>query len=283
MARKCIFIGLIVLMGLLVYLSQSLGREYKKSLSKGFELNNEKDDSPITLGDIRHMPESVQKYLHYVGVIGRDKVRNIKVTADCIMQMNDMGWVKGGFEQYNFFGSHLTRLFYMKLDMFGFIPVRALHSYTDEKASMLVKVLGLVPVVDVKGKEMRISDTCTLLNDMCLFAPAALIDKRIQWESVDDHTAKAVFMTDNCTVSALLFFNELGELVNFTTEDRYDVESKGPSSKFKWSTPINGYKEKNGVKLPTEVEAVWDYPEGPYCYLKMTNIRSIDYNCSKPN
>lgn len=41
------------------------------------------------------------------------------------------------------------RLFYLKLNMVSFVPVWALHSYTDEKASMLVKVLGLVPVVDV--------------------------------------------------------------------------------------------------------------------------------------
>lgn len=130
---------------------------------------------------------------------------------------------------------------------------------------------------------MRISDTATLLNDMCLFAPATLIDKRIRWELVNDNTVKAVFTTDYCMISVLLFFNDQGELVNFTTNDRYDVNGKGPARKYKWSTPIKGYKEIDGLKLVSDVEVIWDYPEGPYCYLEVTNIRSIKYNCSKPH
>ncbi len=128
--------------------------------------------------------------------------------------------------------------------------IKALHSYTDEKASMLAKVLGLVPAVDVKGNEMRISDTVTLLNDMCLFSPAALIDRRIQWELTDDKTVKAVFKTEYCTVSALLFFNEQGELVNFVTDDRYDVGRDATAKKFRWSTPVRGYgrRQRTGVQ-----------------------------------
>lgn len=278
MVKKYILAGLLVILVILVFMSQGMGREYRKSVKRYLELNDEKKEGVLTLDDIRHLPEPVQKYLMYVGVIGKEKVNNFKLSADCKMQMNGSGWVKGSFEQYNFYGGHLARLFYMRLDMFGFPSVRGLHSYTDEKASFLVKVLGLVPVVDVKGEEMRISDTATLFNDMCLFAPAALIDPRIQWESVNDYTAKAVFETNYCTISALLFFNEQGELVNFTTEDRYDVKGDGSSKKLKWSTPVKGYKEINGLKLASEVEAIWDYPEGPHCYLKMTDLRSIEYN-----
>lgn len=282
MLKKYILLGFLALLAILLYLSQSLAREYRKSVNKGFELNGAKDESILTIDDIRHLPEPVQKYLNYVGVIGKAKVDNAKVAADCIMQLNGTS-VKGDFEQYNFFGSHPERLFYLKLDMFGFLPVWALHAYTDEKASMLVKVLGLIPVVDVKGREMRIADTATLFNDMCLFAPAALIDRRIQWKSIDRNTAKAVFTTDYCTISAFLYFNELGQLVNFTTDDRYDVEGNGLAmKKIRWSTPVKGYSDINGLNLASEVEAVWNYPDGPYCYFTMTNLRSIKYNCSKP-
>lgn len=99
MVKKYIILGFLVLLAVLVYMSQSLGREYRNSINKGYVLNNGEDDSILTLDDIQHLPEPVQKYLKYVGVIGKEKVNNVKVSADCKMQMNDLGWVKGGFEQ----------------------------------------------------------------------------------------------------------------------------------------------------------------------------------------
>ncbi|HEX7713297.1 MAG TPA: DUF6544 family protein [Bacillota bacterium] len=272
-----IFVIFIVLFG--IYMSQNLNREYKRSVRQGFELNFGEKKGLLTLDDIRHLPNPVQKYLIYVGAVGKEKVQNVKLIAAGEMKMNlKSGWSKINFEQYNFFASHLTRLFYIKLNMLG-IPILGLHSYTDANASMLVKLGGLIPVVDVKGREMRISDTVTLLNDMSIFAPAALIDNRIRWESIDDHTAKAIFNPGYCTVSAVLYFNDRGELVNFISDDRYSLEEDGSFKKIRWSTPIRDYQERNGIKLASYAEAVWNRPEGDDSYFRLKNIRQIRLNC----
>jgi hypothetical protein len=39
----------------------------------------------------------------------------------------------------------------------------------------------LLPIVQQSGKIMDKAETVTLFNDMCLMAPATLIDKRIQF------------------------------------------------------------------------------------------------------
>jgi hypothetical protein len=274
----CLSLAAACIVSFLVYMSRNLRREYEKEVKKAFALNSGYEKEILTLEDIRHLPEPVRKYLIYVGVIGQERVWSLKVIADGAIKMNrNSDWTKVNVEQHNFFGDHLRRLFYIKLKSFG-IPVYGLHSYTDKNASMLIKIAGLITVADVKGQEMRISDTITLLNDMCLFAPAALIDNRIQWELIDDTTVKALFKTDYCTVSAVLYFNEKGELINFTSEDRYYLEDDGSCRKVKWSTPISDYKERNGLMLASYGEALWNFPESDYCYFKFTNIKETRFN-----
>ena len=109
---------------------------------------------------------------------------------------------------------------------------------------------------------------------MCLFAPAALIDSRIQWEAIDALTAKATFTNKNISISAVLYFNEEGQLINFDSNDRMAVSDK---QTVPFSTPASKYENINGYHLPTYGEAIWHYPDGDFVYGKF-NIKSIAYN-----
>jgi len=118
------------------------------------------------------------------------------------------------------------------------------------------------------------AETVTLFNDWCIFAPAALVDKRIQWQAADDHSVKATFTNHSVSISATLFFNEMGQLVNFVSDDRYDISEK---NQYRFSTPVGEYKNINGLMLPTFGETIWHYPEGKFTYGKF-HLRSIAYN-----
>ncbi|MCX7841572.1 MAG: hypothetical protein N2489_00665, partial [Clostridia bacterium] len=128
-------------------------------------------------------------------------------------------------------------------------------------------------VLNTSGPEMRIGDTTTLFNDMCFFAPATLIDRRIDWETVDSAAVKGTLNTGECKVSAILRFNEQGELIDFVSDDRYMIPLDGPVKKATWSTPIKSYKELDGIKVPGYGEAVWKLPEGDYCYARFTKYK----------
>ena len=94
---------------------------------------------------------------------------------------------------------------------------------------MQVKAAALVPVVDASGPEMDQSETVTLFNDMCLFAPASLVDPAIAWEPIDRTTARAAFSNAGHTIRAELSFNDAGELIDFRSDDRYQVSPDGKS------------------------------------------------------
>jgi hypothetical protein len=86
----------------------------------------------------------------------------------------DGPWLVFRAQQRNFFGAR-ARYFYLEASMFG-LPVRAYHRYAAGAATMEVKALSLFSLVSARGPEMNTSETVTMLNDMCVLAPATLID-----------------------------------------------------------------------------------------------------------
>ncbi len=229
--------------------------------------------------DITFLPDPVQKYLRYVGAIGKPKVQNFHAAFSGKMKLTENGkWMDISAEQYNFYDQP-TRLFYISSSMFG-IPFDGLHLYSGNTATMKIKLASLIPVVNAYGPIMTKGETVTLFNDMCVLAPATLIDQNIRWEPIDRLTVKATFTNQDYTISAVLYFNEKGELINFVSDDRYQASRGNTFENFRWSTPVKDYKEINGQKLASYGEAVWHKPKGEFVYAQF-NVTKIEYNVNK--
>ncbi len=233
----------------------------------------------ITEKDLEHLPKPVQKYLKYAGVIGKPKVQNLRVEFTGKMKQNlNSSWNNVSVFQYEFFDKP-ARLFYIEMKLFG-IPVEGLHAYIGPKAVMKIKAAKLIQVVNAEGPDMNKGETVTLFNDMCLLAPATLIDKNIKWETIDDKTVKAVFANAGNVISAILYFNEKGELINFISKDR-SMSYDGKTFKYyPWKTPVSDYRMNNGIMLPSAGEAVWVTETGDFSYAKFI-IKNIEYNVDK--
>lgn len=255
---------------------ESLKKAYTREVQKKLKQTSAPVKDILTEEDIKHLPEIVQKYLKYANVIGKEKVRNFKVIFDGEFKINpEKGWASMNAEQYSDL-TDITRLYFLKMKMFG-LPVTGFHKYAHAKATMLVKLAGLITVADGKGKEMNQGETVTVFNDMCLLAPASLIDKRIEWESIEPLIVKATLNNNECRISAILHFNNEGKLINFISDDRYYSPTGKTYQKIRWSTPVKDYKEYNGTRIASYGEAVWSFPEREYCYAR-AEIKEIEYN-----
>lgn len=228
----------------------------------------------LTESDIQHLPLPVQRYIRYSGVLNHEKVRNIKICFTGQMREKGKEWFELHSTQYNFFDIP-ARLFYMTGKIKG-MNVPGYHAYKNGNASMQIRLFGLFPVVNVRDGDLNQAETVTFFNDMCLMAPATLIDKRIQWEETDSLSAKATFTCNGIKISAMLYFNETGQLVNFVSDDRYALSGKS-FEKFRFSTPAYDYKNINGINICTRGEVIWHYPEGEFVYGKF-KLDTIDYN-----
>jgi len=248
---------------------------FRNDVNDNLAAQKSNDTGRLTEADILALPHPVQKYLHFTGAINLPAVNNVKITFNGEMRGKGQDWFSFHSVQYDFI-KYPARLFYMKAKMFG-LTVPGYHDYKKGVARMNVKFFGMIPLVQAKGPEMNKSEAVTFFNDICLFAPAMLIDKRISWEYIDSLSAKATFNDGTNKITATLIFSADGSLLNFISEDRYAISEM---KQYRFSTPVRDYKIINGRKIPAYGETIWHYPEGEFVYGKF-NLISIEYNVNE--
>lgn len=238
------------------------------------------ETSPVTTADLAHLPDPVRRYLARSGAVGRPQPQNMRVVLDASMYRKPgQAPMRARSVQYSFFGRP-TRIFLMEARMFG-LPVRALHVYRREQATFTVRVASTVNMVDLSGPEISAAETVTVLNDLCLMAPGALLDPRLTWTEVNRQSASVTFANGPHRVEATLTFNDDGELIDFWSDDRPD-SSSGRFVPMRWSTPISEYRDIEGMHLLHRGAAVYDRPDGPFMYGDFT-LKSIEYDVAGPS
>lgn len=231
-------------------------------------------DRRITEADLSLLPPPVQRYLRATGVIGTVRPRSVRITFAGEIRGFDGPWMPFTSVQTNRFDEP-ARFFWIDATMKG-LPTKGLHAYENGKATMLIKLLGVVPVMEAHGPEMDQAETVTWFNDLCLYAPGALLDPRISWAGADGHSARATFTKGDRSISATLVFDAGDRLVDFISDDRYAL-SGGAAEPMRFSTPLRDHRTINGLVLPGYGEAVWHRPAGPFVYGRFT-LLSMAYD-----
>ena len=270
-ARHALLVGVLV-----IVLVVSMGFHMRSDLEAEFEREKATAlavtpgvTTPITTEqDIATLPAPVQRYLRASGCLGKPRPAVVHVVFDAVMVRKPGGTgMPGVAEQIDRFDVP-KRLFFMRSRMFG-LPVKVLHNYEGHQASMVVRIASLFNVVEIHSDELARTETVTLLNDLAFFAPAWLVDPRLKWRSVDDRQADVTFTNGPHRITASLRFNDAGELVNFVSEDRGALQDDGSFKYVRWSTPMSDYREFNGLRVATQGEGIWHYPEGEFVYGRM--------------
>lgn len=269
---KWIVLGLsvVLIVGLLYHFS--LQREYNVLMK---EVAKEPVNGLITEEDLSHLPKPVIKYLNYVGVVGKPHVNKFNILFNGQMKLNETSeWATIEANQHSILASS-KRYFFMKMKVKG-LPIVGLHKFNQTDAQMKIKLLDMVKIVDVSGKDLKKAETVTYFNDICLFAPSYLIDADIKWSNEDIDYVTATYTLDGITISADLYFNEKGQLINFISEDRLYLDEHQNLISRTWSTPINSYQNLHGYQLPLEGKAVWLDDQGEFEYIQL-HIKDIKY------
>ena len=233
---------------------------------------------PVTDAEVATLPPLYQTYLRRVGAIGRPHIRNLRV--EFVAQMRSdatAAWMPATATQYEFFDSP-ARLFYMNATRSG-IPIDVWHRYVDGAATFQARIAGLFTMVDQRGPVLTSAETVTMMNDIVVLAPAAVLDLPFTWETTGNHTVRATFTNAGHRVSATLTFDPAGDLVGFVSEDRWQAAPPSPLN-VPWSTPISDYREVDGVRVGSHGEANWIAPAGEWTYGRF-DVRRIEYNVER--
>lgn len=250
-------------LGLLIW-TTSLPRAFEARKAAAIAAPHE-EARLLTEADIAPLPPPVRRHIALTGSIGRPVVTEITLQFDATMfDAPGAPGMTGPVTQYERFDLP-RRLFLMTTQMKG-LPVAVLHDFNSDQATMRVRLAGLFNVVDTGGPALTRTETVTILNDLCFFAPSRLTDPRLTWTPVDDTRAKVTFTLGPNTVSAELVFSEAGELVDFISNDRGVLEKDGTLRNLSWTTPMSTYRDFGGWRVASEGDAIWHQPEGPFTY-----------------
>jgi hypothetical protein len=230
----------------------------------------------ITEADLDPLPEPVHRYLRYAKVPGKPRVRCAKVRQTGLMRTSPtQKWLPVEAVQYTTLAGPLLRTWYARIRKGPFTLLSGSDRYENGSGRMLMRLLSMFTVVDASGPEMDLSALIIFINDMVMW-PTAFLSDYIHWEPLDAMAALAHVTLHGKQFSAVLRFNDIGELVDFITEDRYSSVGK-TFQRTKWSTPLRRYHEVNGLRIPAEGDAIWHLPEGEFPYIQVA-IGEVRYD-----
>jgi hypothetical protein len=223
----------------------------------------------VTEADLDGLPDAAARYLRAMGVVGRPRTWSLRAHwAGRFRRGADQPWLPCDAWQYNS-GVEVARLFRMRLMVARAVPMWAWDTYRSGAGRMRGKLLNLLTVADGSGPEFDAGELVTWLDDAVLLAPAMLLGPRTTWRAAGDDAFRVAVTDAGRSVSAEVLLDEQGRPRTFRTEDRY-ADLPGGLVRVPWCTPATGWAVVDGRPRPTTGAAVWQLPEGGFCYAELT-------------
>ena len=150
------------------------------------------------------------------------------------------------------------------------VGVRVVDRYVAGEGGLRATLLSVLPVVEAPPEPSLSEAELARYLAECVWLPTALLDERVEWEAIDDSTARATIRDGERTASLTFEFDDRGlvERVHADARYRLDEDETAP-----WTGEFSEYRVRNGVLVPTEAEVRWD---GEESYWRGT-VESIAY------
>ena len=155
-----------------------------------------------------------------------------------------------------------------------FAPVRVVDAYVDGEGSLRAKLLSALTVSAAPpSRELNESELLRYLAESVWVPTALLPGAGVEWEAVDDHSARAT-LEDGGTTASLVFHFEDWRVERVHAEARYRQEDDDFAP---WTGYLGAYEEFEGIRVPTEAEIEWTLPDGDHPYWR-GEIETVRYD-----
>ena len=227
----------------------------------------------VTPAMLRVLPRPVQRYLEYTGVVGSRFIETVYLHQQGKFRLGyEKPWMRlKATESYTVDPPGFFWDASFKVAGVPLLNVR--DKYEFGHGRMTGKLAGLITLFDVSADELDQGAMLRYLGEMIWF-PTAFLSDYISWDEIDDSSAKVTFTDRGKSVSATMFFDDIGRLVNFTAM-RYR-EHDGQFLLDPWSTPILAYGSWAGLKLPSRGQAIWHLESGDLLYTEL-EVTELEY------
>jgi len=265
-------LGLLGCLAIFFLIPYSKTRKEFKSLREKMVKEAGFDHQVFIKADLADLPNPVKKYFDYCGYLGTPKMVAMKSSCEKVKFRfgRKTNPISIDYTQYNF-TQEPARIAYIDSSKLG-IPFEGLDSFTGGKGSMKGVLGKLITLFHQTGKAMNKASLVTYLSE-CLIVPSAALQTFISWEEVDDRHVRATISSFDEQACGIFAFDEKGEMLSFTTDDREAPSADGHSEKVRWTAVFKEYQESDGVLKPTRFQAIWHYDEGDLLYFDAKEVK----------
>jgi hypothetical protein len=284
-AKVGLFIDAALLVALTLHsrgTSAHLSHAFREELRVAALPNEAGSSELIDEAALAHLPEPVRRYLRFMGAVGRPRDWSLRARFVARFRREPGEWLNCEAVQYDT-RRPLSRVFYMRLSLGGVLPVTVRDVYLKGHGRMSAKAFDWVSVAEGTGYELDVGELVTYLNDAILMAPSLLLGPEATWREVDPRSFDVTLKDDSLAATARVWLDENGAPVDFSTTDRFYDRPDGRRVRTEWRTPVEGWQDAQGRRLPTRARAVWHLASGPFPYADFViDPKQIDFNVPPP-
>jgi uncharacterized protein DUF6544 len=222
----------------------------------------------VTEADVRPLPETAQRYLRFMRVVGRPRDWSFRLEFTGRFRLKpDQAWMACETWQYNNRVA-VARLFLIRIRVGGIVPIVARDTYLHGRGRLQIRLLDAFPIGEAAGPEYDIGELVTYLNDAVLIAPSMLLVPEVAWAPVDSGSFDVALTDHGRTVTARVAVDARGAPKDFSTTDRFCSDPDNPKRlmRARWTTPVAGWEVIDGRPVLTAGQATWHLPQGPFTY-----------------
>lgn len=265
---------IIILLIVIAFTAAAAGKwQFNKQIDSELEklkLENEINQKTevINESDLVGLPEPVKNWLQKSGVVGKKKITAVNIKQSGLMKLSpeQEKWYWPDAKQY-IAVSEPGYLWQVDLAVMPVINTKGRDLFYQGKASMIIKIASLLPVVDQEAND-KINESA--LHRFLLeipWYPTAALNDYLDWKEIDSRSARATINYQEVKASAVFNFDQEGKLIS--TEAMRYKESDEDAERIRCTGELVGFKSVAGIKVPTEINVSWYLESGKFIWFKV--------------
>lgn len=222
------------------------------------------------------LPLPVARYLRFALGDGRPGAATARLTSKGEFRRGEAAdaWIPFKADQV-FTTAHPGFVWDARMRMAPVVAIRVVDAYVGGSGTMRAAVMGVVPVVDAPDTPVLAAAELSRWLAETPWLPSALLPGGcVQWEPLDDDSARATVHDGDLEVSADFHFGDEGQVTEVFVAQR-PREVDGVYVPTPWSGHFEAYGDEDGVRIPHEAVVQWHLPGGelPYWRGSVTGVR----------
>lgn len=230
----------------------------------------------IQLEDIQDLPDPVQRWLQFTGVIGKETIQSVYMEQSYKIKLKP--------EQTKWFDASAAQVsttsppaFVWTVDM-KIMPMLfafGRDKFSNGQGEMLIKLLSIFPIAK-DGPNLQIDESAIqrYIGELVWYPSAALLDF-YSWQQLGENTVQVTLEMNGKMGSGIFEFDGTGKLLKFSAL-RY--MGSGPDAvKKEWFVRPLTFQEFEGILIPSKCTATWVLDEGDWTWAEI-QIDSVNFN-----